>query len=555
MAAETPTPVFREITASEVIKLGSLDSLTKIQPTGWVAPGFTNGTSSKSATIEPSVDGDIVLEKATNKTGLKLKDTQTTKQITLYVKGITEVHAYMCGSDKRWVSMKVTTQGKTEEVKDSLDNKNTKVLSQVNLNPDTEYTLNFSATNDACFYAIKFIAGAACEAAELSLPENPDIEVNEGKALTAPALTNPNNVAVTYASSNESVVTVAADGKLTGVGAGDAVITISAARQTVGGVLYCADELTYNVTIKSLSPVLEATESALDFSLNAFETTKSATFTVSGYNLTGEASVSTLPDGFTLYPATLTITDGAVDQAFTLTYTADAAVEASNANLVFTVGTTSVTIALTYGKKAALTQTNVTDSTTWDWTKTGLTVVEFSDATTPSRKDTIVLANIDGIANNANFNSQALRARGQFMVRDSKYFQGDYISFNVENAGTVKVEFSNTGNRTNAATETRYLYVNGAKTAAGSLRSDANVTSEEIAVPAGKVEITFMFPDETQGNQYCRVYKVTYRVKKDIGSAVEAAQVETKAVKVIRDGQLLIIREGKTYTAQGVQVQ
>lgn len=396
---------------------------------------------------------------------------------------------------------------------------------------------------------------AACTDAGLLLADNPDIEVNEGEELTAPALTNPNNVTVTYASSDKSVVTVAADGTLTSVGAGDAVITISSASQKVDGVLYCADELTYNVKIKSLSPVLEATESALDFSLNAFETTKSATFTVSGYNLTGEASVSTLPAGFTLDPTTLTITDDAVDQAFTLTYTAEAAVEASNANLVFTVGETSVTIALTYGKKAALTQTIVTDSTTWDWTKTGLTVVEFSDATTPSRKDTIVLANIDGIANNANFNSQALRARGQFMVRDSKYFQGDYISFNVENAGTVKVEFSNTGNRTNAATETRYLYVNGAKTAAGSLRSDANVTSEEIAVPAGKVEITFMFPDETQGNQYCRVYKVTYRVKKDIGSAVEAAQVETKAVKVIRDGQLLIIREGKTYTAQGVQVQ
>lgn len=403
--------------------------------------------------------------------------------------------------------------------------------------------------------SIKVVRPAACTNAGLLLAENPDIEANVGEALTAPVLTNPNNVVVTYASSDESVVTVAADGTLTSVGAGDAVITISAALQTVGDVLYCADELTYNVKIKSLSPVLEATESALDFSLNAFETTKSATFTVSGYNLTGEPSVSTLPDGFTLDPATLTITDGAIDQAFTLTYTAEAAVEASNANLVFTVGTTSVTIALTYGKIAALTQTVVTDSTTWDWTKTGLTVVEFSDATTPSRKDTIVLANIDGIANNANFNSQALRARGQFMVRDSKYFQGDYISFNVENAGTVKVEFSNTGNRTNAATETRYLYVNGAKTAAGSLRSDANVTSEEIAVPAGKVEITFMFPDETQGNQYCRVYSITYRVKKDIGSAFDQTQVETKAVKVIRDGQLLIIREGKTYTAQGVQVQ
>ena len=403
--------------------------------------------------------------------------------------------------------------------------------------------------------SIKVVRPAPCTDAGLLLADNADIEVNVGEALTAPVLKNPKNVAVTYASSNESVVTVAADGTLTGVGAGDAVITISAARQTVGGVLYCADELTYNVTIKSLSPVLEATESALDFSLNAFETTKSATFTVSGYNLTGDTSVSTLPAGFTLDPATLTITGGAVEQAYTLTYTAETAVEKSNANLVFSVGKTSVTIALTYGKKAALTQTIVTDNTTWDWTKTGLTVVEFSDVTTPTKNDTIVLANIDGIANNANFNSQALLVRGQFMVRDSKYFQGGYISFNAENAGTVQVVFSNTGKRTDAATETRYLYVNGAKTAAGSLVSDANTTSDEIAVPAGKVEITFMLPDETQGNQYCRVYSITYRVKKDIGSALDQTQVEAKATKVIRNGQLLIIRDGKTYTAQGVQVQ
>ena len=45
------------------------------------------------------------------------------------------------------------------------------------------------------------------------------------------------------------------------------------------------------------------------------------------------------------------------------------------------------------------------------------------------------------------------------------------------------------------------------------------------------------------------------RPKSDVGSAFDQTQVETKAVKVIRDGQLLIIRDGKTYTAQGVQVQ
>lgn len=41
----------------------------------------------------------------------------------------------------------------------------------------------------------------------------------------------------------------------------------------------------------------------------------------------------------------------------------------------------------------------------------------------------------------------------------------------------------------------------------------------------------------------------------DIGSAVEEAEVGAQAVKVMRDGQLLIIRDGKTYTAQGVELR
>lgn len=43
--------------------------------------------------------------------------------------------------------------------------------------------------------------------------------------------------------------------------------------------------------------------------------------------------------------------------------------------------------------------------------------------------------------------------------------------------------------------------------------------------------------------------------KNPIGTVLNQVQAEVKAVKVIRDGQLLIIREGKTYTAQGIEVQ
>ena len=407
--------------------------------------------------------------------------------------------------------------------------------------------------SSSAIVSIKVVRPAACTDAGLLLADNPDIEINENEDIVAPELKNDNKVAVSYASSDESVVTVAEDGTLIKVGAGEAVITITAARQTVGDVIYCADELTYNVKIKSTTPVLEATESALDFSLGVYETTKSATFTVSGYNLTGEASVSTLPDGFSLDPATLTITDGTVEQAYTLTYTADAAVAASNADLVFTVGETTVTIALTYGKKAKLSQTTVSGDITWDWTKASATKeIKLTAETKPAKNDTILLADYDGINNGETFRSDALVVCGEYLMRDSKYFQGGYISFNTDKAGTVQVEFSNTGNRTNADTETRYLYVNGAKTAAGSLVSNTNTTSDEIAVPAGKVEITFMLPDEEQGNQYGRVYKVIYKVS--TSTTIGESQVEVKAVKVIRNGQLLIIRDGKTYTAQGIQL-
>ena len=43
--------------------------------------------------------------------------------------------------------------------------------------------------------------------------------------------------------------------------------------------------------------------------------------------------------------------------------------------------------------------------------------------------------------------------------------------------------------------------------------------------------------------------------KDPVGAGLNQVQAEVKAVKVIRDGQLLIIREGKTYTAQGVELQ
>lgn len=345
----------------------------------------------------------------------------------------------------------------------------------------------------------------------------------------------------------------------------DQAIGIATAKVEAGAVYVWADDNVgvYGITFEASAPVTEPwiafSKEELSLKVTPFVTTAKAELTLKGGNLTAGTYALSLPTvtGLTITPTSVTVAkDGTLNDTINLSYTSDVNVEAASATLALTIGELTASTTINYAARVeAFTQTIVTDSTTWDWSKAGATTIQFTGESDPSKTDTILLANVDGIANSEEFNSQALLVNGEYMIRDGKFFQGGYISFNVENAGTVQVVFSNTGDRKGDKTLTRYLYVNGQATTFGSGVTNANTTSDEIAVPAGKVEITFMLPDETQGNQYCRVYSITYRVKKDIGSAVEAAQVENKAVKVIRDGQLLIIREGKTYTAQGVQVQ
>ena len=50
-------------------------------------------------------------------------------------------------------------------------------------------------------------------------------------------------------------------------------------------------------------------------------------------------------------------------------------------------------------------------------------------------------------------------------------------------------------------------------------------------------------------------YEEPVRTEFDLGDAVENTTVAVKAQKLIRDGQLLIIRDGKTYNVQGVVVR
>ena len=85
--------------------------------------------------------------------------------------------------------------------------------------------------------------------AGLAFEEN-SYTLDEGDELSAPALTNPNNLTVTYESSAPSVATVDADGNVTAVAAGSATITASFA----GNSSYKAGSASYSVIVKMAIP-------------------------------------------------------------------------------------------------------------------------------------------------------------------------------------------------------------------------------------------------------------------------------------------------------------
>ncbi|MGN1240436.1 MAG: hypothetical protein ACI4TV_06145 [Paludibacteraceae bacterium] len=141
--------------------------------------------------------------------------------------------------------------------------KNNYAVGQVVLtaDADTLYLMRAQGSSTA-IAAIKVERPTECADAEVALPANPDIEVEENTTtITAPTLTNPKNLVIRYVSSDAEIVAIdESEGFLTkGKKTGTATITISWVRQTVNSVRYCAGELTYTVTVKSGATAVENT--------------------------------------------------------------------------------------------------------------------------------------------------------------------------------------------------------------------------------------------------------------------------------------------------------
>ena len=96
------------------------------------------------------------------------------------------------------------------------------------------------------------------------------------------------------------------------------------------------------------------------------------------------------------------------------------------------------------------------------------------------------------------------------------------------------------------------IYVNGAKSSVTKTAAkDASIT-----LKLNQEANNFVAIESNQTNGDGGFTKIQlFNPSEPIGSALDQTQVEAKATKVIRNGQLLIIREGKTYTVQGVEVK
>ena len=229
----------------------------------------------------------------------------------------------------------------------------------------------------------------------------------------------------------------------------------------------------------------------------------------------------------------------------------------------------SEAIVLVASIKQVLEQVSISENTTWDWNHAAsVSEIRLTDATSPAKNERCLLANLDGMNNDANFNSQALLFEGEYAMRiqnNMKLAQGQFMGFNTTVAGYLTVEYSNTGNRSAAEGETegqeserRFITVNGNLVAgdAGSMKSNEIVLVENIPVEAGNVEISALRPYSATPDaiQYVRFYKIQFSTD-PIATGINNAEEAIKAVKVIRNGQLFIEKNGVLFNAQGAVVK
>ncbi|MBQ7996351.1 MAG: InlB B-repeat-containing protein [Paludibacteraceae bacterium] len=153
-----------------------------------------------------------------------------------------------------------------------------------------------------------------------------------------------------------------------------------------------------------------------------------------------------------------------------------------------------------------LEQVDVTESTVWNMANVADEHINLASMEPSKQNERLLLANIDGVNNNASFNAQALMFEGQHIGRTSnsvKHLAGRYLQFNVTKQGIVSVTFASNGDNQ------RTIRINDKK-CANTTNSGTYITYNVFVQP-GSVEIMGM--EGASENQYIRIKEMTFTVK------------------------------------------
>ncbi len=267
------------------------------------------------------------------------------------------------------------------------------------------------------------------------------------------------------------------------------------------------------------------------------------TITINGVSVEG----ASFTDGVYNYTASSCVLPPSVEISTLVTFT-DGTTTSGKADVKVSMNSdaTAFIASATIGKKeyqvvinaATINNTvaDVTESTTWDWSKGGINTIQLTESTRITKNDSFVLSNL--VPSTDAFKSDALTVSAEYPVRDSKYMQGGMVKFHTTVDGTIKVKFSNTGNRENE-TLSRYLYVNGTKTPFGSW-SVSELTTDAIEVAAGDVELT-AYIDGTEAAQYIRVFSIEFTAAGEDAGGEEGGEegggsgIDPSAAKLLWD--------------------
>ena len=155
----------------------------------------------------------------------------------------------------------------------------------------------------------------------------------------------------------------------------------------------------------------------------------------------------------------------------------------------------------------------ISGSINWDFTKAATAQIKLDETTTVKKDEEAVMANIPGSTNNATFNSQALKFKGEYIHRTddgTKYPScASTIKFKTTVPGIVTVRYADNGGNN------RCLSINGHLGAASSSKTDYKTYS--VCVPAGEVVLTGV--QGTTVDKYMRFFEIDFKAASELNPA------------------------------------